>query len=44
MDPIVITYIIVKIITFSTNGKSLPSFVYLLSETHRTADRDMKNL
>ena len=42
MDPIVIIYIIVKITTFFTNGKSLPNFVYLLRETHRTADRDMK--
>ena len=44
LDPIVIIYIIAKIITFFTNGKSLPNFVHLLSEIHRTTDRDMKNI
>ena len=34
LDPIVIIYIFAKTITFFTNGKSLPNFVYLLSETH----------
>ena len=42
MDPIVIIYIIAKIITFLTKGKSLPNCVYLLSEIHGTTVRDMK--
>ena len=44
LDPIVISYIIDKIITFFTNGKSLPNFIYLLSEIHGRTDRDMKDI
>ena len=44
LDPIVIICIVAEIITFFTNGKSLPNFVSLFREIHRTTDRDMKNI
>ena len=44
MDLIVIIYIIAKIITSFTNGKSLPNSDYLLSEIHRITERDMGNI
>ena len=40
----IIIHIIAKIITIFTNGKSLPNYVYLLSEIHRTADKHMKHI
>ena len=40
LNPILIIYIIAKIITFFTNVKSLQNFVYLVSEIYQTAARD----